>query len=124
MIIDHLAQGPCHYKRDTKNYPVLTVGSNNRLLSDRNSFSLRCIFIVIKAQKIDVSAKKLSLWVKASPHSHTYFFAPFRLSASSRSRCASSLARCCTRFSAAVIRGTISSNGFSNIRMVLIFGGL
>ena len=32
--------------------------------------------------------------------------------------------RCCTLFSAAVIRGIISSNGFSSIRIDLILGGL
>jgi hypothetical protein len=54
----------------------------------------------------------------------THFFAPLRRASSSRSRCASSRARCCARFSAAVMRGTMSSKGLSTIRMDLILGGL
>lgn len=54
----------------------------------------------------------------------TYFLAPFLRAASSRSFWAASRAFCWARFSAAVIRGTMSSNGFSMILTVLIFGGL
>lgn len=54
----------------------------------------------------------------------THFFALARLSRLSASCLASNFAFCCSRFSAAVIRGTISSNGFSTILIVLIFGGL
>jgi hypothetical protein len=53
-----------------------------------------------------------------------YFLAPFFLCSSSRSRWAASLARCCARFSAAVIRGMISSKGLSMILIDLILGGL
>jgi hypothetical protein len=54
----------------------------------------------------------------------THFFALARLSRLSASCLASNFAFCCSRFSAAVIRGTISSKGFSTILIVLIFGGL
>jgi len=53
-----------------------------------------------------------------------HFLAPFLRCSSSFSLCPCSLARCCSRLSAAVIRGTISSNGLSTIRIDLIFGGL
>lgn len=59
-----------------------------------------------------------------SARSITYFFA-FRLcSLRSASRWASRRASCCALRSAAVIRGTISVNGFSMIRMPMILGGL
>jgi hypothetical protein len=60
--------------------------------------------------------------IKRQEDSH--FFAPFRRAASSLSRIAACRARCCTRFSSAVIRGTMSSNGFSRIRTLLTLGGL
>lgn len=54
----------------------------------------------------------------------TDFLAPLRRSASSRSRCAASRARCWVRFSAAVMRGMISGKGLSMTEIDLIFGGL
>ena len=53
-----------------------------------------------------------------------YFLAPFLRCSSSRSRWACSLARCCARFSAAVIRGMMSSKGLSMILIDFILGGL
>ncbi|SRR6266478_662826 len=74
----------------------------NNLVSLRVSFSLR------------VSVREKD----------THFFAPFRRAASSLSRIAACRARCWARFSSAVIRGTMSSNGLSMIRTLLILGGL
>ena len=54
----------------------------------------------------------------------SYFLAPLFRCSSSRSLCACSFALSWALFSSAVIRGTISGNGLSNIRIVLIFGGL
>ena len=68
--------------------------------------------------------KSLSLAKNNNREQDIYFLAPFLRCSSSLSRCTSSLARCCARFSAAVIRGTISLDGLSVIRMDLIFGGL
>lgn len=53
----------------------------------------------------------------------THFFALALFSLASNSRFASTLACCCARFSDAVIRGTMSSNGFSMIRIPRILGG-
>lgn len=101
-----------------------TVWSNNSFLFECRRFILLSYALVItKAQKLDISTVAIKK-ARAKWNGLTHFFAPFRRSASSRSFCASSLARCCARFSSAVIRGTISSNGFSTIRIVLIFGGL
>ncbi len=104
-----------------------TIRSDYILLLEYHGFLLfRPIFICTKAQQLGVSA------ARAYEHdnhelthtSSTHFLALLRRSSSSRSRWACSRARCWTRFSAAVMRGTMSSNGLSIIRMVLIFGGL
>lgn len=62
------------------------------------------------------------LWLDSLYDPH--FFAFARFSRSSISFLASNLACCWPLFSAAVIRGTISSKGFSIIRIPRIFGGL
>lgn len=60
----------------------------------------------------------------ARQHMMTHFFALARFALFSDSCLASKRACCCARFSAAVIRGTMSSKGFSMIRTPVIFGGL
>ncbi len=64
--------------------------------------------------------------VKSSPEaqSQTHFFAFFLLSLFSASSLAAILACCCILLSSGVIRGTMSSKGFSTMRIPMILGGL
>lgn len=74
-----------------------------------------------KGKQLWISLTKVS-W-SAAELNPAYFLVFFR-DVSSLSFSASSLNRCCSRFSAAVIRGMISSKGLSMTRIVLILGGL
>ena len=75
-----------------------------------------------------VAFRESSIWKEKrqtrTSGSLTHFLALALLSLLSISTLASALAFACSFFSAAVILGTISSNGFSTILIVLIFGGL
>lgn len=84
------------------------------LLHHRHQSSVVLRFCNKLRSRTDMTAKMTS----------TDFLAPLRRSASSRSRCATSRARCCARFSAAVMRGIMSGKGLSMMETDLIFGGL
>ena len=111
-----------------KSYCKRTVWSYNRLFLENNRFVILPTILITKTQEFHVPLVGVELLGRLDPlagkKGDIYFLAPFFRCSSSRSRWASSLARCCARFSAAVIRGMMSSKGLSTILIDLILGGL